>query len=225
MSKFFRGVAVPSFTFGLTSVIDGSAVTDGTVRGYISQAGGVQVELVNSAGGLGISHLGNGQWSVALTAEETDSTHIGLVFVRADAVNETFNLQMTNAPSPLDQTEVPGDPSTQIGKVRVLIADTEGAFFVDAEIQFFLDVNDDEIYYASALALDTMSTGAAQTAWMVRTGSTTQDFRRTPVELANAAQRMRDYVDDFPAYAVAEQNVSIFSASQILHNRYHRTEA
>ncbi len=222
MSSLYRGVAIPSFTFGLISVVDASPITVGTVNGYISKDGGAQVELVNSAGGLGINHLGNGQWVVNITKEETDASQIGLIFIHAFAVPANTNVPLINAPTPLKQTLTPGDPSTEIGKVRILIEDTGGIIFIDAVIQFLLDENEGDIYYAAADGLDVMAAGASQNARMVRTGSTTQDYRRTPVELRNQADRWRSRGDDFPQFARVERDVSIFSAFEIYSNRIQR---
>jgi len=48
------------------------------------------------------------------------------------------------------------DITTDVGKVRLLIGDTDiaDAQFTDEEIQIFLDLNDDSLYLASANALE-----------------------------------------------------------------------
>ncbi len=211
MSSYFKGVAIADFTFGLIAVVDGSAVTTGTVTGYISKDGGTQVELVNSAGGTGINHLGNGQWNVTITKEEMDADSVGLVFVHVLAVSSNFTIPTAKSPSPLVNVDSPGDPSTEIGKVRILINDNDGQVFIDAEIQFFLDENTGDIYFAAADALTSMASGAAQKNWLIKTGTKTKDFRQLATALLKQAKAFRSRGDDIPEVDFIMQNTNLFS--------------
>ena len=55
------------------------------------------------------------------------------------------------------------DPTTDLGRVRLLIPDTEStdAYFEDAEITAFLSLNDGDVRLAAAQALDTLASSNA----------------------------------------------------------------
>lgn len=76
-----RGELVDGYTFGMINRTDGSAITSGTITGYISQDGGAQVALTNA-----VTHKGNGQAAVDITAAEMTAHVIGIVFIHTDAV-------------------------------------------------------------------------------------------------------------------------------------------
>jgi hypothetical protein len=85
---FKKNNAVTGFSFVMVNKVNGSAVTSGTVNGYISKDGSSQTSLTNSP-----SHKGNGQWSVNLTAAEMNAETIGLLFVHTDAVPMHFTIK------------------------------------------------------------------------------------------------------------------------------------
>ena len=62
------------------------------------------------------------------------------------------------------------DPTTDRGKLRLLIYDTveSTAAFTDAEIDAFLELNSDDIWYAAADACRSLATKNAGSAFMVR---------------------------------------------------------
>jgi len=217
--SYFRGVAIDDFTFQMVSTIDGSPIITGTVTGRISKDGGTQVELINSAGGTGINHLGNGQYKVTITKEEMDADSVGFVFTHTNGIPAGFTIPTNKSPSPLVQVDSPGDVSTLVGQVRMLINDNDGQIFIDAEIDFFLSQNEQDIYFAGADALETMASGAAQKNWLIRTGTKTKDFRQLAKELRAQAQALRERSDNFALFEFAEQNVSVFSSSEITLNR------
>jgi hypothetical protein len=74
---YTRGVAVTGYGFGLLTS-SGTAVTTGTVTGYITQDGGVQSFVAGA-----FTHEGQGQWTVDLSASEMDADVIVLTFVNA----------------------------------------------------------------------------------------------------------------------------------------------
>ncbi len=85
---FKKNNAVTGFSFALVNKTSGSAVTSGTVNGYISKDGGAQGSLANNP-----AHKGNGQWSINLTAGEMNADVIGLLFVHTDAVPVHFTIK------------------------------------------------------------------------------------------------------------------------------------
>lgn len=108
-----RKVALQGFTFGLTSKTDNTPITSGTTTGYIVKDGITQLALTNTP-----SHMGNGMWSVDLTATEMDANVIGLTFLNAAAYPYYTNLYtieggvnqvtitITDGTDPIPYTEV-----------------------------------------------------------------------------------------------------------------------
>ena len=90
--SFKYGVAVPGFTFGLVSSIDGTAITSGTIVSRISKDGGAQASITDTA-----AHLGEGQWSIDLSATEMQAAVLGLVFGESTtpAVPAHFTIQVS----------------------------------------------------------------------------------------------------------------------------------
>lgn len=87
-----KNQAVTGFTFGLVDAGDGTAITSGTVAGYVTLDGGTQTPLVATP-----THEGNGQWSADLSAAEMNGNVVGLVFTHDDASPAHFTLRTTAA--------------------------------------------------------------------------------------------------------------------------------
>lgn len=85
---FRRGVAITGFPFGMVDASDGSAITSGTVTGYVTKDGGGQAQISDTP-----THEGNGQFTVNLTATEMDGDMVGLLFTHASAVNVHFTIR------------------------------------------------------------------------------------------------------------------------------------
>lgn len=85
---FVKNTAVNGFVFEMIKAADGSAITMGTVNGYITKDGSSQVSLTSAP-----MHAGNGQWKVNLTAEEMNADCIGLLFTHTDAVPMHFTIK------------------------------------------------------------------------------------------------------------------------------------
>lgn len=83
----YKNRAVVGFPFGLISATDGSAFTSGAPVGYYTLDGGTQQTITAAP-----VHEGNGQWSVNLTAAETNGDLVGLVFVCAGAIPVYFTI-------------------------------------------------------------------------------------------------------------------------------------
>jgi len=85
---FKKSTAVTGFIFVMIKAADGSAITTGTVNGYITKDGGSQASLTNTP-----IHVGNGQWKVNLTAAEMNADCVGLLFTHTDAVPVHFTIK------------------------------------------------------------------------------------------------------------------------------------
>ena len=105
------------------------------------------------------------------------------------------------------------DVTTDIGKVRLLIGDTDispttDAQFSDEEIQAFLTLADDSVYLAAALALESW----ASTLYSSVTSEKIGDYAYTKKEAENMmalAKRYRDNESSAPAINWAEPDLII----------------
>jgi hypothetical protein len=80
-SVYYRAQDITGYTIAVVSTTDGTAITTGTVNGYITQDGGTQAALTNT-----VVHEGNGQWSVDLTSAEMDASIVSLTFIHSGGV-------------------------------------------------------------------------------------------------------------------------------------------
>lgn len=125
---------------------------------------------------------------------------------------------------------------TSIGTVRLLIGDTLSAAFTDDQIQTFLDLRsieagtNDQYYMAAYLALKSL---AAQLTVKLRAGGTsvkigdyetTTDVAGLSKAITDQAQGYWDLVNNTPAFAIAEDNVSQFNELIIIKNWIFRTQ-
>jgi len=102
------------------------------------------------------------------------------------------------------------DPTTDIGRVRLLIQDTDDAarLFSDPEITAFLDLSESNVRLAAATALEALAADSARLAKMVKTLNFAQDTRQAAATLLAVANQLRESDSKIPAFAIAEQSVS-----------------
>lgn len=122
-----KNVAVVGFPFTLVDKANGSAITSGTVTGYVTLDGGTQTAIDGTP-----VHKGNGQWTVNLTAAEMNGDLIGLLFVHDDAVNAHFTIPTytfaTGTAITFTYTVTLADGVTPISGVKVQVStDASGA--------------------------------------------------------------------------------------------------
>lgn len=92
---------------------------------------------------------------------------------------------------------MPYDPTTDEGKVRLLLNDVDDSalIFTDAEITAFLDLEGGSVKRAAAQAIDTNATNEALASKVLRT----QDLQTDGAKLADAmrkhADRLREQAD------------------------------
>ncbi|MEN6537914.1 MAG: hypothetical protein ABFD60_07790 [Bryobacteraceae bacterium] len=88
-----KGEAITGFPFALVNKFTGDPITSGTVSGYYILDGGAQTAIAGTP-----VHEGNGQWTVNLTATETDGDVLGLLFLHDDALPVAFTIKMSAEP-------------------------------------------------------------------------------------------------------------------------------
>jgi hypothetical protein len=121
------------------------------------------------------------------------------------------------------------DVTTDIGMVRLLIGDTvEPAKFTDEELQAFLTLEGGAVYLAAADCMDTLGSQAAFSAassfTSVRIGDYSEGASVSDQIKSYQAQadRFRQLDAETPAFAIAEENFSLFSYETLLRNAYLR---
>lgn len=91
------------------------------------------------------------------------------------------------------------DPSTSIGRIRLLIDDTEdinAPIFSDAELQAFLDLNGDSALRAAAQALLLIAGSEVRLGKKITSQDITVDGPAVAAELRNQAKQLRAQADE-----------------------------
>lgn len=102
------------------------------------------------------------------------------------------------------------DLATNVGKVRLLIADTveDGAVFEDEELTALLTMEGSVVKSAAARALETLAANKAKLAVRVTRGSVTDDLSQVAKELRESAKQLRAEADSEDDGAILQQAVS-----------------
>ena len=118
------------------------------------------------------------------------------------------------------------DTSTNIGKVRTLIGDTDSTSFLlsDEEIQVFLDLESNDIYAASAGCLRRIAADKALLEKIIKAGNYSEDTKGISKALLATAQRYEDRSSSVPAEAQSEEYLTTFNWDDILQDRALRGE-
>ncbi len=112
------------------------------------------------------------------------------------------------------------DTTTDRGRVRMLITDRDetNPIFQDAEIDAFLDMNDDSIRLAAASALETIATDQALVLKVLVTLDLETDGAKVADSLMKRAASLRAQEESVGAFDVAEMVVNNFSERERLYN-------
>lgn len=112
------------------------------------------------------------------------------------------------------------DTATDRGRVRMLITDRdeENPIFQDAEIDAFLDMNDDSVRLAAASALETIATDQALVLKVLVTLDLETDGAKVADSLMKRAASLRAQEESVGAFDVAEMVVNDFSTRERLFN-------
>lgn len=115
------------------------------------------------------------------------------------------------------------DPTTDRGRVRLLITDTDAAnaIFTDAEIDAFLSIEGDAVKRAAAAALDQTASSEALIQKRIRLLDLTTDGPAVAKALRDHAQRLREQAEDEDvtgAFDWAELVLDDFSARERIWN-------
>jgi hypothetical protein len=116
------------------------------------------------------------------------------------------------------------DPSTSIGRVRLLTTDREedAAIFSDEEIGAFLILNDDDVRLAAAEALESVAVNEALVLKKLTTLDLSTDGPALAKSLLDLAARLRKSVEQQVAIDYAEMAVNDFSVDELLYKQMQR---
>ena len=122
------------------------------------------------------------------------------------------------------------DLSTEAGKVRLLITDTdlENEIFSDSEINTFLSLTavdgSNDVNLASAIALETIAASEALVQKKIKLLDLTTDGPAVADSLRKAAALLREQSDNESYIDWTEMSLNTFAARDILYNDALRTQ-
>lgn len=114
------------------------------------------------------------------------------------------------------------EPTTDLGKVRMLIPDRveENAVFLDDELQAYLDMNDSNVRRAAAEALETIASDEAMTLKVLTTLDISTNGASTSDALLRRATLLRQQAED----ADAGEEGGMFDYAEMTPNAFTRRE-
>ena len=149
MVRLYKNTSGQSFFFELLTAA-GAPVTSGTVTGYVTKDAAAQAALAGT-----ITHVGNGQYRVALTQADTNADILGYLFTHATGLPVSLSVATDTAaaaatalagtwsydPTLMESATVGTFTGSTIGirnQIRFVIQDTQPArpLLVDAEIDW-----------------------------------------------------------------------------------------
>jgi len=116
------------------------------------------------------------------------------------------------------------DPTNNIGKVRLLTTDTdiENNIFSDEEIEQFLSLTsvdgETDVRLAASLGLETMAASEAYVQKKISMLDLSTDGPSVAKSLREAAKRLRDQVENEPAFGWAEMSLNPEVTYEIIRN-------
>ncbi|WP_242892432.1 hypothetical protein [Actinomadura litoris] len=165
----------------------GAPITDATVSATVTQPDGVAVPasvvVAGSVYRVTFDPPDAGTYAYRLAANGT-----------ADSAEEgTFEVRASPTPSPPPTL----DPSTDIGRVRLLVPDRDPALllFADADITAFLAM-EGGVKKAAALALESIASSEAMVGKVIKTQDASTDGAKVAAELRARAAELRRQVDE-----------------------------
>lgn len=117
------------------------------------------------------------------------------------------------------------DPTTDLGKVRMLIPDRvqADAIFTDEELDAYLEMNGDSVKYAAADALDTIASDQAMVLKVITLLDLRTDGPATAKSLMDRADKLRTQADADDEAADAEEG-GLFDYGEMVTNEFTKRE-
>lgn len=119
------------------------------------------------------------------------------------------------------------DPTTDVGKVRMLIPDRveEHAIFSDEEIEAYLSMNSSNVRRAAAEALETIASDEVMTLKVLSTldlstnGASTSDAILARAKILRSQADVSDLAEDGGGFDYAEMSVNAFTRRERVRNQ------
>lgn len=115
------------------------------------------------------------------------------------------------------------DPTTDIGKVRLLIADTGATVFSDAEIQALLDMESQSVMLAAADGCDALAALYARRSKKLTVLDIQVDFTQAAKDLRAQAKQLRENEADGFAFEISEMVEPGFARTERREKEFERT--
>jgi len=118
------------------------------------------------------------------------------------------------------------DTSTNIGKVRTLIGDTDSTSYLlsDEEIQVFLTLESNDLYASAAGCLRSIASSKALLEKVIKAGNYSEDTRGISKALNDLANKYESRSANVPAEGCSEEYLTAFNWNEILTDRALRGE-
>jgi len=116
------------------------------------------------------------------------------------------------------------NPNSEVGRVRLLITDTdiENPIFSDEEIEQFLNLtsvdSETDVRLAAALGLETMAASEAYVQKKLSMLDLSTDGPAVAKSLREAAMKLREQVENEPAFGWAEMSLNPTVTYEIIRN-------
>lgn len=116
------------------------------------------------------------------------------------------------------------DPTTDAGKVRLLITDTNvlDEIFTDVEITAFLSLGSNDIFLAAAEAIETIARSEVLVQKVIKLLDLTTNGAAVAAELRLSAQVLRQQAGVELTFDYVEGAVDVFSLRELLYKNYQR---
>lgn len=176
-------------------------------------------------GTTGIVELKPKLYQVTRTAPATTGGYI--LLWDANGTNTADTLVVTNELPVVIEPEF--DVTTPVGKVRLLVADTGGEdgqtfLFVDAEIEAFLSLENQDIYCAAATCLRSIAGNEVQVQKVTTALELETDGAKGAAALLKLAEAYDQKSDEGYEFDIAAMGVDLFSRRQIRANYFQHLE-
>jgi hypothetical protein len=174
-----------------------------------------------------MTYLAGINWKVSFTPTAIDNYVLEVNDTTIDVKHtEVFCAVGTVTPTPTPDSDYTYDITTNLGKVRALISDTNAASVIlgDAKINAFLSMKSNDLYATAALALNAIATSKSLLAKKKSSGDYSEDLTAIAKECRATAAIYQEMSENIPAEAQAEGFFNDFSYRDVTLRKMLRDE-
>jgi hypothetical protein len=174
-----------------------------------------------------MTYLAGINWKVSFTPTSIDNYVLEVNDTTIDVKHtEVFCAVGTVVVPPTPDSDYTYDITTNLGKVRAMIGDTNAASVIlgDAKINAFLTMKSNDLYAAAAMALYAISASKSLLAKKKSAGDYSEDLTAIAKECRATAAAYQEMSENIPAEAQAESFFNDFSYRDITLRKILRDE-